>query len=87
MTELAVQWSRADERVVVADGRRLRQVRYESGLSQERLAWQSELGLTTVGRLERQLRSPCRAWTLGRLAAVLGQAPEKLLAVTEPDNG
>jgi ribosome-binding protein aMBF1 (putative translation factor) len=60
---------------VVLDGRRLREARRESGLSQERLAFQAGIGLTTVRRLERQDWPPCRPRTLGRLAAALGVGP------------
>ncbi|MGH7736067.1 MAG: helix-turn-helix domain-containing protein [Gemmatimonadales bacterium] len=51
----------------VLDGQRLRQLRRQRGLSQEELAGQAGLSLTTVVRLERQARAPCRGRTLGRL--------------------
>ena len=57
------------------DGHRLRQLRVKRGLSQEELADQAAISLTTVARLERQRRAPCRGWTLGRLARALGEHP------------
>jgi len=59
----------------VLDGERLRQLRRQRGLSQEELADLARVGLTTVARLERQDRSPCRSWTLGRLAVALNETP------------
>jgi DNA-binding XRE family transcriptional regulator len=59
--------------MLVADGQRLRQLRRESGLSQEMLADQAGISRTTIGRLERQGHRSCRGRTLARLAAVLGQ--------------
>jgi DNA-binding XRE family transcriptional regulator len=44
-----------------------------AGLSQEELADQAGISLTTVARLERQLQASCRGWTLGRLARALGE--------------
>ena len=60
------------------DGPRLRQLRRQHGLSQERLASQAGLSLTTVTRLERQIRPACRGRTLARLAAALGEDPSSL---------
>ena len=57
------------------DGQQLRRLRRQHGLSQEALADQAGISLTTPARLERQRRSPCRTWTLGALAAALGQRP------------
>jgi DNA-binding XRE family transcriptional regulator len=57
----------------ILDGHRLRQLRRQRGLSQEDLADQAGISLTTVVRLERQLYAPCRGWTLGRLARALGE--------------
>ena len=57
------------------DGPRLRQLRRQHGLSQERLASQAGLSLTTVTRLESQMRAACRGRTLARLAAALGEDP------------
>jgi DNA-binding XRE family transcriptional regulator len=56
-------------------GHRLRQLRRQRGLSQEELADQAGVSLTTVARLERQLYASCRGWTLGRLARALGEHP------------
>jgi DNA-binding XRE family transcriptional regulator len=55
------------------DGQRLRDLRRQHGLSQGALAEQAGISLTTVARLERQLSSPCRTWTLAALAAALGE--------------
>lgn len=60
------------------DGPRLRQLRHQHGLSQEQLANQADLSLTTVARLERQVQAACRGRTLARLAAVLGEVPAAL---------
>jgi DNA-binding XRE family transcriptional regulator len=57
----------------VLDGRLLRQLRHQRGLSQAQLADQAGISLTTVARLERQLHAPCRGWTLGRLAGAIGE--------------
>ncbi len=59
----------------VLDGQRLRQLRHEHGLSQEKLADRAGISLATVARLECQPRSPCRCRTLARLAAALGEQP------------
>jgi DNA-binding XRE family transcriptional regulator len=59
----------------VVDGHLLRQLRRQRGLSQEELADQAGISLTTVARLERQLHAPCRGWTLGRLARAVGEDP------------
>ena len=59
----------------VLDGERLRQLRQQHGLTQEKLADLAGVSLTTMARLERQDRSPCRSWTLGRLAAALKETP------------
>ncbi len=60
------------------DGPRLRQLRRAHGMSQEQLADQAGLSLTTVTRLERQPRAACRSRSLGRLAAALGEDPSAL---------
>jgi transcriptional regulator with XRE-family HTH domain len=59
----------------VLDGARLRYLRHRQGLSQEQLASQAGISLTTMRRLERQPAAPCRCRTLGRLAAALGEDP------------
>lgn len=58
----------------ILDGHRLRHLRHQRGLSQEELADQAGISLTTIARLERQLHAPCRGWTLGRLARALGES-------------
>jgi transcriptional regulator with XRE-family HTH domain len=62
----------------VLDGHRLRELRRQHGLSQERLATHAGICLTTIRRLERQATAPCRTRTLGRLAAALGEEPARL---------
>jgi transcriptional regulator with XRE-family HTH domain len=60
------------------DGSRLRQLRHQHGMSQEQLADQAGISLTTITRLEAQPRAACRCRTLARLAAALGQPPATL---------
>ena len=62
----------------VLDGQRLRQLRREHALSQEKLASLAGVSLTTVARLERLPRALCRGRTLARLAAALGEPPAAL---------
>jgi transcriptional regulator with XRE-family HTH domain len=62
----------------VLDGTRLRQLRRERGLSQERLADRAAISLATVVRLERQSQAPCRGRTLARLAAALDEQPSTI---------
>jgi DNA-binding XRE family transcriptional regulator len=62
------------------DGRRLRQLRRQHGLSQEKLAYRAGISLSTVARLERQPYSLCRCRTLARIAAVLGEDPATISA-------
>jgi DNA-binding XRE family transcriptional regulator len=71
--ESAQRWT------TVLDGERLRQLRQQHGLTQEKLADLAGVSLTTMARLERQGRSPCRSWTLGRLAAALNEIPAAIL--------
>jgi DNA-binding XRE family transcriptional regulator len=68
-------------RTIVIDGQRLRQLRLQHGLSQEKLADRAGISLTTMARLERQPRASCRGRTLGRLAAALG---EQTATIAEP---
>jgi transcriptional regulator with XRE-family HTH domain len=68
----------AQRRTIALDGTRLRELRRQHGLSQERLADRAGLSLTTVARLESRPTSPCRGRTLGRLAAALGEEPEAI---------
>lgn len=66
-------------KTIVMDGRRLREVRRERGLSQEDLAFEAKVGLSTLARLERQCCAPCRTWTHARLAIALGENPRDLI--------
>ena len=68
----------------ILDGGRLRQLRRQHGLSQEQLAVQAGISLTTMRRLERQPTAPCRCRTLGRLAAALGEEPDRLTPARPP---
>ena len=68
----------------ILDGGRLRQLRRQHGLSQERLATHAGISLTTLRRLERQPTAPCRTRTLGRLAAALDEEPACLTPTTPP---
>jgi DNA-binding XRE family transcriptional regulator len=69
----------------ILDGHRLRQLRRQRGLSQEELADQAGISLTTVARLERQLHAPCRGWTLRRLARAVDQDPTTM-TLTRPSD-
>jgi DNA-binding XRE family transcriptional regulator len=69
----ATKSNRSAPHTFILDGHRLRHLRRQRGLSQEELADQAGISLTTVARLERQLHAPCRGWTLGRLARALGE--------------
>ena len=60
---------------LAAFGSRLRALREERNLSQEKLADRAGVSLTTVARLERQRSPSCRCRTLARLAAALGEHP------------
>lgn len=62
-------------RTVPIDGRRLRQIRAERGLSQQNLAHKTDLGLTTIRRLECDPRPACHAWTRDLIAAALDTEP------------
>lgn len=64
------------------DGLKLRQLRHQHGLSQEALADRADVSLTTVARLERHHRSPCRTYTLARLAAALGEPAASISLAT-----
>jgi DNA-binding XRE family transcriptional regulator len=74
----------ARPQTTILDGQRLRQLRRERGLSQEKLADRAGISITTVARLERQPRASCRGRTLGRLAAALGEQPT---AIACPEAG
>ena len=60
------------------DGRQLRRLRRQRGLSQEQLATHAGISLTTIRRLEHQPTAPCRSRTLGRLARALDEHPARL---------
>jgi transcriptional regulator with XRE-family HTH domain len=72
--------------ITVADGPKLRQLRRQQGLSQEKLADRAGMSVATVARLELQPRATCRGRTLARLAAALGEQPSALAAPTPPDH-
>ena len=63
----------------ILDGRQLRQLRRQHGLSQEQLATHAGISLTTMRRLERQPTAPCHSRTLARLAAALGENPAEFI--------
>jgi DNA-binding XRE family transcriptional regulator len=65
----------ATPQTFILDGQRLRQLRRQRGLSQEELAGQAGMSLTTIARLERQASASCRGRTLSRLARALGEHP------------
>ena len=69
------QPGRAQRWTTVLDGTRLRELRLQHGLSQEKLADRAGVSLTTVARLESQPKSPCRCQTLARLATALAEEP------------
>ena len=62
----------------VIDGHLLRRLRRQRGLSIDDLAHQAGVGITTLGRLERQARPRCRTTTLARLAIELGADPSAI---------
>jgi transcriptional regulator with XRE-family HTH domain len=64
--------------VGVAFGQRLREVRAEQGLSQDRLARATEVHTTAIARFERGAREP-RLTTILRLARGLGVKPGALV--------
>jgi transcriptional regulator with XRE-family HTH domain len=69
---------------VSVDGQRLRQLRAERGLSQEKLAYSLDLGLTTIRNLECGPRGACREWTLDLIASALGTDPASLAPADVP---
>ncbi|HUY50173.1 MAG TPA: helix-turn-helix transcriptional regulator [Streptosporangiaceae bacterium] len=75
--------SRVRRWLVVADGRRLRQLRREHRLPQQELAARAGISVVTISRLERQDHVSCRGRTLTRLAAALGVQPAALMS--QPD--
>lgn len=59
-------------------GANVRRLRIEKGLSQERLAFASEIDLTYLGGIERGRRNPSLL-VLARVADALGCSPHDLL--------
>jgi transcriptional regulator with XRE-family HTH domain len=66
--------------ITVLDGKRLRQLRRQRGLSQEKLADRAGISAATVARLERHPHPSCRGRTLARLAAALGEQPAAIIS-------
>ncbi|HUY49521.1 MAG TPA: helix-turn-helix transcriptional regulator [Streptosporangiaceae bacterium] len=82
MTDASTTPDRPPQRwTTVLDGHRLRQLRRQHGLSQEKLAASAGMSTGTVARLEHQHHAPCRGRTLARLAAALHTEPACLAAV------
>lgn len=66
-------------RTVPIDGQRLRQIRAERGISQEKLGYMTELGPTTIRRIECGPQpAACRAWTIKLIADALSAQPDDL---------
>jgi transcriptional regulator with XRE-family HTH domain len=84
MTGLPATRPAAQRWTTAVDGVRLRHLRHRQGLSQEQLASQAGISLTTMRRLERQPAAPCRCRTLGRIAAALDEDPGCLTPATRP---
>jgi transcriptional regulator with XRE-family HTH domain len=70
--------------ITVLDGRQLRRLRQQRGLSQQQLASLAAISVTAVTRLERQSHASCRGRTLARLAAALGEQPAALTPAACP---
>jgi anti-sigma regulatory factor (Ser/Thr protein kinase)/DNA-binding XRE family transcriptional regulator len=68
--------------LLTLDGGRLRQARIRAGLTQGNLAREARVGLSTIGKLERQDRPRCHFQTRARLATALGAHPQALTADT-----
>ena len=68
-------------RTVIIDGGLLRKVRLRHRASQESLAWDADVGLSTIKRLEQLPVVPrmCKDSTLLQLAAALGESPAALV--------
>ena len=73
--------------IAVLDGQRLRQVRLQLGLSQERLAYHAGISATTIGRLERHPHPICHVRTLALLATALGEHPGPITGQPDPGQG
>jgi DNA-binding XRE family transcriptional regulator len=72
------QYARLQRWYARPDGRRLRQLRRQLGLSQAKLAARAGVSATTVARLERPDCVTCRSYILARVAAALGEHPARL---------
>jgi len=70
----------ADLRAIV--GQNVRRIRLERGLTQERLAFASELDLTYIGGIERGRRNPSLL-AMGRIADALAVPITDLLVVAK----
>ncbi|MGH3275630.1 MAG: helix-turn-helix domain-containing protein [Streptosporangiaceae bacterium] len=77
---LAADPERQAIRLIVVDGRRLAGLRQARGLSQEQVAWDAGVSVSTLARLEGQDRPRCRSRTLALLAQVLGENPHALVS-------
>ena len=82
MTDASTTPTRSQRWTTALDGNRLRKLRHQRGLSQEELAGQAGISLTTISRLEKLPQASCRPRTLSRLAAVLGKDPASLSPAT-----
>lgn len=60
-------------------GRNVKRLRLQKKLSQEKLAFEAEIDLTYVGRIERGKANPSLL-LMARIASALGVHPAKLLA-------
>jgi len=67
-------------------GRNVKRYRELKGVSQEELAFQSDLHRTYVSGVERGIRNPTVA-IVARLAAALGVSPAALLELPERQSG
>jgi transcriptional regulator with XRE-family HTH domain len=76
--------SKSDRWFAVVDGRRVRQLRHQHGMTPAELAGKAGIGLSTVTRLERYPQRRCRTRTLARIAAALGQHPAALISSQPP---
>lgn len=70
----------AERWIAVIDGQRLRELRFQRALSQAKLARLAGVSVRTVSKLERHQAASCRARTLARLAAALGEDPSAMVA-------
>lgn len=73
--------------IVTLDGTRLREARIERGLSRDELATEAGVSLATMLWLERQRVASCHRATLYRIAEVLAEDPESVVAAIAIDDG